>query len=117
VPLPKSLKIGDWCGQGLAFYSGSVTYRQRIAVPPETGERVFVGVPDYHGAAVRVLVDGRPAGVTAWAPNEVEITDLVADARGAEVELGIEVIGHRRNSHGPLHHAQKQPYWWVRRSS
>ncbi len=70
----------------------------------------MVQVPDYKGVAVRVLVDGRPAGVTAWDPPEVDITDFLPEAQGT-VELRIEVIGHRRNSHGPLHHAELWPAW------
>ena len=27
------------------------------------------------------------------------------------VELAIEVIGHRRNSHGPFHLTEKWPWW------
>ena len=31
--------------------------------------------------------------------------------RTAPVTLQIEVLGHRRNSHGPLHHPEKWPVW------
>jgi hypothetical protein len=58
--------------------------------------------------AVRVLVDGEQAGVIAWEPNEVEITRLLKDKPS---ELAIEVLGHRRNSHGPLHNSEKWPHW------
>ncbi len=67
-------------------------------------------VPEYRGVAVRVLVDGRPAGVIAWDPPEVDITSLLPRDAGS-VEIRIEVIGHRRNSHGPLHHAALWPAW------
>jgi hypothetical protein len=106
--LPAALTIGDWCEQGLAFYSGSVAYRRTLDVRPAAGERVFVRVPDYRGVAVRVLVNGQSAGVVGWEPNEVEITGLLS---GAPVELAIEVIGHRRNSHGPHHVTVKWPWW------
>ena len=105
---PKSLRLGDWVKQGLAFYSGSVSYVTAMKPRLIKGERLFVRVPAYRGVAVRVLVGGRPAGVIAWEPNEVDITDLVGE--GA-TDLRLEVIGHRRNSHGPLHHAEKWPYW------
>jgi hypothetical protein len=105
---PTALKIGDWCEQGLAFYSGSVVYRRTLDLRPATGERVFVRVPEYRGVAVRVLVNGQAAGVAAWEPHEVEITGLLT---GAPVELAIEVIGHRRNSHGPFHIIVKWPWW------
>ncbi|MEI6212426.1 MAG: hypothetical protein WCR06_12475, partial [bacterium] len=42
---PSVLKIGDWCEQGLAFYSGSVAYRRTLDVKPAAGEKVFVRVP------------------------------------------------------------------------
>jgi hypothetical protein len=105
---PKSLRLGDWVKQGLAFYSGSVSYGAAINPRLKKGERLFVHVPAYRGVAVRVLVDGRSAGIIAWEPNEVDITDLVGEGAA---RLRLEVIGHRRNSHGPLHHAEKWPYW------
>jgi len=105
---PTWLRIGDWTAQGLCFYSGSVTYVRRVSHRVAKGERLFVEVPDYRGTAVRVTVDGEVAGVIGWEPNEVEVTRW---ANGGEFELGIEVVGHRRNSHGPLHHAEKRPPW------
>jgi hypothetical protein len=105
---PAALRIGDWCEQGLAFYSGSVAYRRTLDIQPAAGERVFVRVPEYRGVAVRVLVNGQAAGIIGWEPNEVEITGLLT---GNPVELAIEVVGHRRNSHGPFHLTEKWPHW------
>ena len=105
---PSSLKIGNWVGQGLAFYGGSVAYTRTIRPRLPKGRRLFVAVPRYSGVGVRVLVDGQAAGVIAWEPNEIDITDLV---RGGKAELAIEVLGHRRNSHGPLHLKDPHPRW------
>jgi hypothetical protein len=107
--LPSKLDLGDWVPQGLSFYSGSVGYRCTIEPQHAAGERVFVEVPEYRGVAVRVLVDGREAGLIGWEPNEVEITDFVRPGQASEVV--VQVLGHRRNSHGPLHHAEKWPTW------
>jgi hypothetical protein len=104
--MPTTLKIGDWVKQGLAFYSGSVSYMRRVRAKLEEGERLFLRIPGYEGVAVRVRVNGKAAGVIAWEPNEVDITDYVV---GERLDLQIEVIGHRRNSHGPLHFAEKHP--------
>jgi len=101
--------FGDWTQMGLPFYAGSVAYRARIAPSPQEGERVFVEVPEFRGACVRVLVDGAEAGVIGWPPHEVEVTDLVAGKSAAE--LCVEVISHRRNAFGPLHHVEKWPRW------
>jgi hypothetical protein len=108
VALPASLELGDWVPQGLAFYSGSVVYRRGVAVDAGAGERVFLRVPDYRGVAFRVLVNGRVAGVSGWAPHEVEVTEFVGHEA---LDLQIQVIGHRRNSHGPFHINEKWPAW------
>ncbi|HET6485646.1 MAG TPA: glycosyl hydrolase [Spirochaetia bacterium] len=110
IDAPRSLALGSWIHQGLPFYSGSVCYCRRVAIERSPEERIVVEVPEYRGVAARVLVDGRPAGVTAWDPPEVDITSLLPEAPGS-VEIRIEVIGHRRNSHGPLHHAASWPAW------
>ena len=70
--LPATLRLGDWCRQGLPFYSGSVAYGKTLHPKLRAGERLFVQIPDYRGVAVRVLVNGRLAGIAAWEPQEVE---------------------------------------------
>lgn len=107
--MPDSLYLGDWTRQGLAFYSGNLTYATRIKTKVSKGRRLFVQVPKFEGTAVRVLIDGKPAGIIAWEPREVDITDFVT---GDSAVLGIEVIGHRRNSHGPLHTLPRNIHWF-----
>ena len=104
-----SVKLGDWCPQGLPFYSGHVTYLTPARVQAGKGQRVVVCVPGYRGVAVRVLVDGKPMGLTGWAPCEVDITDAVRP--GEPFTLGLQVVGHRRNSHGPHHLTERWPVW------
>lgn len=106
---PRELHLGDWCAQGLPFYGGNVTYVRRLRLSAAPGERVFVRLPDYRGVAARVRCDGEVAGLAAWAPYEVEITQWAHS--GQEIELGIEILGHRRNSQGPLHFAERWPRW------
>jgi hypothetical protein len=107
APAP-AITIGDWVPQGLAFFGGNLTYRTKVKACAAPGERLFVHVPSYRGVAVRVLVDGKEAGIAAWEPNEVDVTDFL---HGGEAELSIEVLGHRRNSHGPFHLNEKWPAW------
>jgi hypothetical protein len=104
-----ALSIGDLGKQGLPFYGGSIAYVSPIKPKLGKGERLFVTVPEYLGTAVRILVDGKPAGIIGWQPNEVDITDHVK--AGKESLLSIEVIGHRRNSHGPHHITDNFPHW------
>ncbi len=107
--LPAKLRVGDWVRQGLAFYSGSVIYRRKIKVGAlRKRQRVVVHVPDYRGSVVRVWGGGAEAGLLAWEPNTLDVTDCVHDG---VLDLGIEVIAHRRNSHGPLQLKDRWPAW------
>lgn len=105
---PTTLRLGDWTQQGLPFYSGNVAYHTTLELSPASAERVFVRVPRFRGVALRVLVNGQSAGVIAWEPFELELTRQLGKG---SVTLTLEVLGHRRNSHGPLHHAHKWPMW------
>jgi hypothetical protein len=107
---PRNLSLGDWVPRGLAFYAGSVAYRRKVRLTHLPGERLFLQVPDYRGVAVRVVVNGRTAGIIAWEPNEADITECLPEGT-SEADIRVEVLGHRRNSHGPLHHAKKWPVW------
>ncbi|MDD5678773.1 MAG: glycosyl hydrolase [Kiritimatiellae bacterium] len=116
TPSVRSLKIGDWVKQGLAFYSGNVTYQADINACGRAGERVFIRLPAFRGAGARIFVNDQPAGVLAWPPYEMDITAFVKSARQERrapraIKLGVEILGHRRNSHGPLHYSQKWPAW------
>lgn len=107
--LPATLELGDWCPQGLTFYAGHAGYVTTIRPKFGKGQRVLVKIGEYRGVGVRVLVDGKSAGITAWAPHEVDITDFVTSGKTAE--LTVEVLGSRRNSHGALHFAEQWPAW------
>lgn len=102
IDLPQKLTIGDWTRQGLAFYSGSLCYRRTIRPTLDSNQRLFVRLPDYKGVGARVLVDAQPVGIVAWEPSEIDITDFVG-GKGQAVQLQIEILGSRRNSHGPFH--------------
>ena len=109
IPMPTKLKIGDWTKQGLPFYSGAVAYCRTSKVKFNKNQRVIIAVPDYNGAALSITVDGKQAGIIAWEPNELDITDLISS--NTAFDLKIEVISHRRNSHGPLHCKETWPEW------
>ncbi len=106
---PGALRVGDWVGQGLAFYSGHVSYQTTIKPSFSGKERIFVRIPAYAGTAAKVWIDGEAAGFIGWEPNEVDVTDFVKS--GTVAEVAIEIIGHRRNSHGPFHYFEKWPNW------
>jgi hypothetical protein len=107
ISKPNTLAIGDWTQQGLPFYSGSITYRWKGALPPYQGE-VFLSLGDCAGATAIIFVNGKRAGIISWEPRRVNISQLLS--KHTE-EIHIELLGHRRNSHGPLHYAELWPRW------
>ncbi|MCX7706056.1 MAG: glycosyl hydrolase [bacterium] len=109
IQKPEKIKIGDWTQQGLIFYSGNITYLHEISAKVEENQKIFLNIPEYRAAAIRILIDGKQAGIIAWPPNNVDITEFIKD--GKAHTLGIELLGHRRNSHGPLHFSERYPVW------
>ena len=98
-----SLGFDDITRQGLAHYSGNLTYHLRVTT---TGGDLAVTVPHYAGAAVRVEVDGRQQ-YTVYPPYRAVFTELEA----GEHRLDIVLLGNRQNAFGPVHLADAQRKW------
>ncbi len=100
---PTELPAGSWVGLGLDFYGGAVEYR--IGVPDSVrsalaaGRRVRLALPGVKCTAAAVHV-GAETFVLPWPPMSADITDALT--AGAD-EVGVEVIGGRKNILGPLH--------------
>ena len=97
------LGFGGWAKQGLPMYGQAVAYVKTVSVPAGglTGRRFAVELGRWLGAAAEVRVDGRPAGVIAFAPYRLEIGPLLAEGQIHEVE--VRVYGTLKNTLGPFH--------------
>ena len=93
----RRLGWGDIVSQGLPFYTGNLTYRFEV----EAAGDFTVRVPQYRGALVKVLLDGREAGNIAFSPYSLRIA---AEPGRHLVEL--RLYGTRRNGFAQLHHTQ-----------
>ena len=102
------LTLGDWGKQGLPFYSSAVTYMAEFPFRVGKNKRVFLVLPRWKGCCVRVLVNGREAGIIAWEPHEL---DMTAFAKSGKNDLRIQVVSSRRNAFGPLHQADPENRW------
>ncbi|HOX05376.1 MAG TPA: glycosyl hydrolase [Planctomycetota bacterium] len=108
--LPKRLRTGDWTAQGLAMYSGAVTYGQTVRVGKlARGQRAVLRLDRVAATVARVAVNGRSLGLLGWAPWEVDITRALKPGAANRVE--ITLVSSRRNLLGPLHHVWKRPPW------
>lgn len=95
------LAPGAWSDQGMPFYAEGVAYARTFHLPAlAAGERVRVRLDGAHGAASRVLVNGKEAGWIGFAPSEIDVTGLLVP--GAN-EVTAVVIGTLKNTLGPHH--------------
>lgn len=100
---PRTLKNGNWCDQGLTYYAGNVTYSCPFTYCGSG--RLRLRMWEHAATALRILVNGKNAGVLGWEPYELELEHLVT----GENLLSIEVIGSRRNAFGPFFLANPYP--------
>jgi hypothetical protein len=98
----RSLAFGSWTQQGLAFYSGNVTYH--LSVTTDGG--IFLRCPHYRGACLRVRVDGADRGPIVFSPYELDLSDLAAGTH----QIDITVFNTRQNTFAPLHHLARSPF-------
>jgi hypothetical protein len=99
---PAPLSAGSWAAQGLFFYSATVAYRKTFTIPPAEGEsvRYAVRLGSWRGAVAEVLVEGRPAGLIAFPPYELDITRALAPGPN---DITVVVYGTLKNTLGPFH--------------
>ena len=74
----KQLKLGSWREQGLPFYSDAVSYTKSYKIKLED-KRYVVKLPDWLGSVAEVKVNNKSAGIIAWPPYELDITEQVKD--------------------------------------
>ena len=95
IPAPKTLRYGDWTGQGLPFYSGALTYRYTI----QGGGRMRLRLGRFAAPCVTVSLDGKRIGNVSLSPSEADLGEVPAGAH----RLEITVYASRINTFGMLH--------------
>ena len=97
------LGFDDITRQGLAHYSGNLTYHLKAVT---SGGALAVTIPHYAGAAVRLEVDGKKQYVV-YPPYRTVIEGLAP----GEHDLDIVLLGNRQNAFGPVHSADAKRNW------
>jgi len=83
----------------LPFYTGIVTYKLNVDQYVEEGKKIFISLPNFEAACVKVTSPSSQSTIIAWQPYEADITDAVK----ASSAIDLNVILTRRNVFGPLH--------------
>jgi len=104
----KSLHLGEWKEQGMPFYSDGVSYTKRYHLQPGD-KRYIVNVPFWEGSTIEVRVNNKNAGIIAWQPNELDVTDFIIDG---ENEISLIVYGTPKNLLGPHHNGPVRGTAW-----
>ena len=102
---PEKLGFGSFTHQGLPFYGGNLTYRFDVEL--EQAGRYAIRLAHYRGAMLRVAVDGCDLGEVIYPPYILELGELTEGRHRVEITL----MGHRRNSFGPVHLADLKADW------
>lgn len=109
---PLTLKDGDWVKQGFHFYSGNITYRKLTDLRIPKGGKTLLKLRNPAGTGYRVSLNGQHVGHLLWEPWILDLTPYVVRGKN---EVAIEVLGHLRNTFGPLHNlkaAESPNYHW-----
>jgi hypothetical protein len=89
--------LGSWREAGLPFYSQKVAYSQNFSVSGLENTAYKVKLPKWKGTVAEVLVNGQPAGLIVWQPNELDVTSLLKEG---ENEITVKVTGSLKNTFG-----------------
>ena len=89
--------LGSWREAGLPFYSQKVAYSQNFNVSKSENTFYKVRMNNWNGSVSEVWVNGKPAGVIAWQPNELDVTSWLIEG---ENEVVVKVIGSLKNTFG-----------------
>ncbi|MGA9363492.1 MAG: glycosyl hydrolase [Bacteroidota bacterium] len=108
-------RLGAWSSQGYPLYGERMDYDTTVTIP-RTKKRIIIKLPSWKGGSASVEVDGKRAGVIAWAPYELDLTEFLSPGRHA---LRITVSGTPKNLFGPFHDPARSrntawPHLWSR---
>jgi hypothetical protein len=104
VTAPPALKLGPWKDQGLPFYSGRVAYTKTVKIPEDAigNARFGVELGAWLGSVAEVKVNGRPAGMIAFPPYRLDVTEAIVPGTNT---VEVDVVGTLKNTLGPHHNS------------
>lgn len=104
IPPVRALSFGDWTSQGLPFYTGNLVYHATVE---GNGKPLVMEFPQFACPALTVTVDGKRAGIVAYAPYTIPLGSLTSGSH----KVDITVQNSRVNSFGGLHCCDDKEKW------
>jgi hypothetical protein len=99
--------LGSWHEAGLPFYSQKVAYSQNFSLQKSAYTSYKVRLKNWNGSMAEVVVNGKPAGVIAWHPDELDVTSFLKEG---ENEVVVKVCGSLKNTFGFFYHGNDD---WI----
>ena len=93
--------LGSWQEKGLPFYPDKIAYARKFTINKAEGEKYKVRLKKWNGTIAEVMVNGLQAGLIAWQPYELDVTDKLKDG---ENEITVKVAGSLKNTFGYFYH-------------
>ena len=101
--LPERMTAGDWTGQGLKHYCGSVIWYLNYAYA-ECGKEVLLKLPEIRAVCVKLRINGNEK-ILLW--NFSEEIPVGSWMRTGDNRIEIELVGSPGNMMGPFHLKEK----------
>jgi hypothetical protein len=89
-------KLGSWKLMGYPFYSQKVTYSERFTIS-KSGAQYKVKLNKWNGILAEVFVNEKKAGIIAYPPYELNISQFVNDGNNC---ISVKVVGSLKNTFG-----------------
>lgn len=107
ITAPKDqIVFGDLTHQGLPFYGGNLTYHCHLHA---TGKPMRLRAQYFSSPVLEVRIDGKEAGNIAFAPYEIDLSNLTE----GDHELELVAYGNRFATFGQLHNCDKNYSWFA----
>ncbi|MBK7259439.1 MAG: hypothetical protein IPI01_16885 [Ignavibacteriae bacterium] len=98
------VRMGPWNEQGMPFYAAGMKYTQVVSKDAKKGKsaaaKYCVQLGKWKGVVASVMVNGKDAGIIAFAPSNLDITKLMKIGKNT---VSVIVYGSLKNTLGPHH--------------
>ncbi len=99
TPPQSGYTTGSWKEQGMPFYSDRISYTKEFEVAGEYNN-YQLKLGKWNGTIAEVNVNGKAAGVIAYPPYTLDISDYMR--RGMNI-IEVKIVGSNKNLLGPFH--------------
>ena len=104
----KTVDCSNITPQGYWFFSGKMSLAQKVNIEKRANVRYKISLKKLYSPAAKLYINGKDAGLFAFAPFEIDVTDLLLDG---ENEVVIKLLSGNRNLLGPHHRPYGESYF------